>query len=74
MDFSDALRAVKDGKHVRRPLWDPPDKYGSRLYFSTVHTVAGATLSLLLVDYPDGTVHSFAGSNWDLLADDWELA
>lgn len=78
MDFSDALRAVKDGKRVRRAMWDKPGSprswAGSHLVLGVVHTAAGATFSQLLSEYPDGSVHSFAGANWDLLADDWEIA
>ena len=73
MDFSDALRAVKEGKHVRRAIWE--EHYtGGWLFLDAVRTADGATYSQLLVGFPDGRTGSFSGANADLLADDWELA
>lgn len=70
MDFSDALRAVKDGKRVRRAVWhDNPDRWGCWVELADVPPVG----DVLLVGYVDGASRLFAGANWDLLADDWEI-
>jgi hypothetical protein len=63
MDFSDALRAVKDGRRVRRALWRELDGR------------AGTWMELVPTDQvPDGAVVMvlFACGEWDILAEDWE--
>lgn len=68
MDFSEALRAVKNGQRVRRPFWTGRME-GRCLELVNVPPVG----DMLLVAYTDGVPRPFAGSNWDLLADDWEI-
>jgi hypothetical protein len=78
VDFSDALKLVKDGKRVRRALWrDRPERgYGGFLELVTPAALADREfMPQLVVIYGDeAVVRPFAGANWDLLADDWEIA
>jgi hypothetical protein len=77
VDFSEALKLVKGGERVKRvPLWDEPRQGGgSWLQMHELATDGGAHVLLLLVHIPGtGMIQPFAGSHWDLLADDWELA
>ena len=77
MDFSEALKLVKDGKRVRRvPLWDlPRQSGGSWLQLREWVTAEGVRVPVLLVHMPGVSMaQPFAGSHWDLLADDWEIA
>lgn len=73
MDFSDALRAVKDGRRVRRKLWRELDgRVGAWLELVTADQV-GEVLACLIAE-PDGSVvmRLFACAQWDILAEDWE--
>jgi len=75
MDFSDALRIVKDGGRVRRPLWSELDgKAGSWLELIQTDQV-GEVLAVARPE-PDGStvMGLFACSQWDVLAEDWERA
>jgi hypothetical protein len=75
MDFSDALRIVKDGGRVTRPLWE---ELGGRvgLWLELVPTDQVGEVLACVRSEPDGsTVMSlFACSQRDLLAEDWERA
>ena len=75
MDFSDALLAVKQGKKVRRRLWaDLDGRIGEGI--ELVHPLlpdGRPVMPMLLCSKPDGTMTLFAGSQWDLLAEDWEV-
>lgn len=75
MDFSDALRAVKDGGRVRRALWRELDgRTGSWLELVPTDQV-GEVLACAVAEPDGGTVMVlFACSQWDLLAEDWERA
>lgn len=75
MDFSDALRAVKDGKRVRRAMWSEHEPLaGIGLTLDVVTTATGESFSQLLCDWPSGSIQPFSRSDADLLADDWEVA
>jgi hypothetical protein len=78
VDFSEALRLVKDGRPVRRALWrDRPERgYGGFLELVQPAGLDGrGFMPQLVVVYLDDPVwRPFAGANWDLLADDWEIA
>lgn len=77
MDFSDALRAMKDGQRVRRAFWR---ESASPVYDAGVAAImlltapSGVTVEQIVVIKPDGKVRVFASSQWDLLSDDWEIA
>lgn len=75
MDFSDALRAMKEGKAVRRAIWgtDVPRLAGASTIIATPQ-LPGMTLSpQILVVYTDGRANPWGCSQWDVLSDDWEL-
>jgi hypothetical protein len=73
VNFGDALQAVKDGKAAYRPVWKEIPRFGDEL-FAAETTAGGSTFRQLLIRYADGSVKAFAGANWDLLAEDWEIA
>lgn len=73
MDFSDALRAMKDGKRVRRAIWSGGAVEGV-MGITTLTTPEGAPVRVMAVYKPDGRVFAFGGSQWDILSDDWEVA
>jgi hypothetical protein len=73
-DFSDALRAVKEGKRVRRALWQELDgRVGS--WMELVPTDQVGEVLACPVAVPDGgtVLLLFTCSQWDLLAEDWEI-
>jgi hypothetical protein len=77
VDFSDALRAAKDGKRVRRALWA---ELGGRVG-TWVELVQPGPCSngmqlgeLLVCPLPgSGKAVLFELSQWDVLEKDWEL-
>lgn len=75
MDFSDALRIVKDGGRVRRKLWAELDgRVGLWLELIPAGQV-GEVLACAVPEPDGGTAMAlFTGSQWDLLAGDWERA
>ena len=76
MDFTEALTAAKAGKKVRRALWADLPPYGAWMELATATTGDGREIMpQLVIGYPGGGIlRPFAGANWDLLADDWEIA
>ena len=75
MDFSDALRAVKDGRRVRRALWrELGGRTGS--WVELIRTDQAGDVLCCPVTEPDGGVVMvpFACDQWDILAEDWEEA
>ena len=81
VDFSDALRAMKDGKKVQRALWagNPETRFGD-IYAMIVEvtfrrgTVSSPSEPQIVIGYPDQDVlRPFAGTQWDILCDDWEI-
>jgi hypothetical protein len=77
VDFSDALRAVKDGKRVRRVLWrDLGGRVGSWMELARPGPGGdGMRFGEMLVCPRPGSdkARPFACSQWDVLAEDWEL-
>lgn len=79
MDFSDALRAVRDGKKARRAVWASgrPDWRGIALELVQVIPAndGRSVMPVLMISYPgnEQPLRPFSGANWDLLADDWEI-
>jgi hypothetical protein len=78
MDFSDALRAVKDGKKAARAVWASGTRpwYGATLELVQVISANDGryAMPVLMVSYPgEEILRPFSGANWDLLADDWEI-
>jgi hypothetical protein len=78
VDFPDALRAVKHGKRVRRAVWHPGEGHAGNGFLLLAHVTADdgreCMPQLLVTDASDGILRPFSGANWDLLAEDWELA
>ena len=77
MNFSDALEAVKDGHRIRRALWaDLGGRVGSWVELATPGP-CGNGLQLrkvLVMARPEsGEAGLFACSQWDILAEDWEI-
>jgi hypothetical protein len=79
MDFSEALTALKEGRKVRRAAWSGAG-YNLHVILVPELTVqlqgdeATVMPQLLVMDGDSGMLRPFSGANWDLLADDWELA
>ncbi len=81
MDFSDALRAMKDGKKVQRALWaeNPETRFGN-IYAMLVEVtfrrgaISSPSEPQIVIGYPGQDVlRPFAGTQWDILSDDWEI-
>jgi hypothetical protein len=77
MDFSEALRHLKDGKLIRRSGWNGKGMWLS-LQIPDAHSKM--TLPYVYIEYPEGSQAYPQGSRvpWlasqtDLLSDDWEL-
>ena len=73
MDFSDALRAVKNGRRVRRALWRELDGRAAA-WMELVPTDQVGEILACAVAEPDGGVMmvSWSRADWDILAEDWE--
>jgi hypothetical protein len=68
VDFSDALREVRIGRRVKRAESD------WILSLPRSVLVDGRKISsVLLCEYPNGILLTFAGGHIDLLAQDWEV-
>lgn len=72
MDFSDALREVKAGRRVAREMWTEVPRYGRAVFLMKFPEEMQVTDQLMMT-CPDGVIRPFAGANWDLLADDWNI-
>ena len=71
MDFSEALKLVKGGRRVRRPLWlELGGRVGAHMEIRDVPGLG----NLMVCPRADGAFVLFGCSQWDLLADDWEIA
>lgn len=81
MDFSDALRAVKEGKKIRRRGWNGKEQYvnlatnisyvsGGRVYNSTHNDIGNAALAFVGTR---GVQVGWLASQADMLAEDWEV-
>jgi Protein of unknown function (DUF2829) len=65
VDFSDALRAMKDGKKVTRAVW---------VGYAMIMDMPAPLEPQIVMGYAGKEVlRPFAGSQWDLLSDDWEI-
>lgn len=75
MYFSQALEAMRSGHRAARRMWrDMGGQVGVHIEIVTMTTADGrASLPMLMVTLPDGTLVQFTGGSWDLLADDWEV-
>ena len=71
MDFSDALRLVKDATPVRRAIWGRWNHIFLARPFVEVDGKPYQAVALLYRDANDA-VHPFAPDTKDLLAGDWE--
>ena len=69
MDFSDALKALKEGKKVRRQSWNS----GSYLFYGTKEQYG--TEQLLLYSCNENISHCgiYGISNREVFAEDWEI-
>lgn len=77
MDFSEALRVVKDGGKVQRAIWARrPVEVWPGAYVKLAEMPANFDPPVqLVVGYPGSDVlRPFAGAQWDILSDDWEIA
>jgi hypothetical protein len=71
--FEEILPAVKAGGKARRALWDGRGRGWAGCWLELV-SLSRPLTPQLVIGYPDEDVlRPFAGANWDLLADDWEL-
>lgn len=85
MDFGDAIRALKEGKRVARAGWNGKGMFIFLVAGSQFTTNREPLLSILgegtRVTYrphidicqPDGSIGTWAPSNGDTLAEDWNL-
>jgi hypothetical protein len=77
VDFSDALRAARDGRRVRRALWLDSWLRGSWVELVPAHPLPdGRTVAeMLLVGHGGGEpLRQFGGTSYDLAeAQDWEV-
>jgi hypothetical protein len=75
LDFSDALRAMKDGKKVRRAVWDISRDDNWQGSYAMIVEVGGRFDPQIVIGYPDHEIlRPFTGGQWDLLSEDWEIA
>jgi len=76
MDFSDALRDMKQGYKVYRRVWRENGNahvYSAHCRIETLELNGQPILPQMVVEHSDGKVFSFACSQWDILSDDWEV-
>lgn len=71
VDFSDALKALKEGKKVTRPEWQVAYGHSVGRYLMIWRTPE--TGSMLMIMHPDGLLYPMSGSHRDILDDDWEI-
>ena len=81
MDFSEALKSIKEGKQVARKGWNGKDMF---IYYVPANTYKAQTdvarktfgddvpyLAYIAMKTVDGSVVPWLASQTDLLADDW---
>jgi Protein of unknown function (DUF2829) len=74
VNFSDALRELKQGRRVTRKLWGEQQPPLTRCYLQLLDPPAPDWMPVLMVRCDDqGIWRPFAGACWDLLAEDWEV-
>lgn len=69
MDFSDALKALKEGKKVRRQSWNS----GSYLFYGTKEQYGKEQLLLYSCNENGSHCGIYGISNREVFADDWEI-
>jgi Protein of unknown function (DUF2829) len=73
MNFGEALQAMKNGKKVRRQLWVDENAPWRGIY-AAIMTMPAPFEPQIVVGYPGkDELRPFAGSQWDLLSEDWEI-
>jgi len=76
MDFSDALRAMKDGKKVQRGIWKNQAVFGRFDPWAEIEQPAPGWAKIVVIKSNDPGVPNRAAtlSQWDVVeADDWEI-
>ena len=74
MDFGDALRHMKLGRRARRRYWADSLGGGAGMYaFLARPAIAAQEVPMLVVRIADGTIQPLGLSQWDALAEDWEV-
>lgn len=70
MDFSSAIKLVKEGKRVTRLEWNNPDIWLMMFYWGDINpkTPAGKYLS---IHHADGAMNPLYINDGDMLGDDW---
>lgn len=69
MDFSEALREMKEGRHVTRTGWNGK---GMWIALQTPDEHSKMTLPYIYMKTADGRLVPWLASQTDLLSDDWE--
>jgi hypothetical protein len=70
VDFSSALTAARDGRRVRREAWADLD--GRAGLWMEIRFIPGLG-AVMTCPLPGGGLILFACSQWDILAEDWEI-
>lgn len=65
MDFSEALKLLKQGATIRRTNWSGTKR------IILVNNSEGMTLPYIKIITKDGNTGVYTGTNCDILADDW---
>ena len=65
MDFSEALKLLKQGATIRRASWSGTKR------IILVNNSEGMTLPYIKIITKDGNTGVYTGTNCDILADDW---
>ena len=71
MDFSEALKALKDGEAVRRSGWNGK---GMWIYYYSVGMRDDLTHDFIAMKTADNNKVPWLCSQTDMLAEDWEIA
>jgi Protein of unknown function (DUF2829) len=77
MDFADAFRAMQNGGKVARAVWndDRGGKWqGSYLSVVEMPPPFDPPAQMMIRYSGKAVMRAFAGTQWDLMADDWESA
>lgn len=79
MDFSATLKALKDGRRLKRKGWNHPDQYvflikPGELTFESLNSESkNDFVPFLAIKTVQGTFVPWLASQTDLLAEDWEI-
>lgn len=78
MDFGSALKALKDGRRLKRKGWNHPDQYvflikpGELTYEAINAEEINPFAAFLAIKTVQGTFVPWLASQTDLLAEDWQ--